>query len=380
MSLALEAMASMDVSPQELRDIEIREAWRGYHRDDVDELLERAAATIEHLEGENQQLRARVSQGGGPARAAAPPPVPKPAVVVAAPPPPIPAPAPLAAAAPVRMADTDVIQRTLVLAQQAADEAVAEARLQAQRIVGDAEAHSKDLVSRTEARATEIAESEHRKLEEDIGRLQNTRDTLNADVDALERFEQEYRDRLRRAIQAELDLLGQTSSGGLERPRLHDVELPPAKATAAATATSWAEPLAAPVADPSWSASQAGVIAAPPVVPPAPTAPPTAGVATVHIEAVPAGAAAWDPAPAGGWSDAPTAAVVDDSSELPLIDDHEAHGESLDDDAFFASLREAVRDDAPLTDGGVAGAGDDDSAFFDQDDTDEHRGLFKRRR
>jgi DivIVA domain-containing protein len=372
MSLALDAMASMDVSPQELRDIEIREAWRGYHRDDVDELLERAAATIEHLEAENQQLRARVSQGGGPARAAAP--APTPAVVVAAPPPPMPAPAPVAAAAPVRMADTDVIQRTLVLAQKAADEAVAEARLQAQRIVGDAEVHSRDLVSRAEARAAEIAESERRKLEEDVGRLQNARDTLNADVDALERFEQEYRDRLHRAMQAELDLLGQTSSAGLERPRLHDVELPPA------TTTTWAEPSAAPAADSSWSASQAGVIAAPPVAPPAPTAPPSAGAATVHIEAVPAGGAAWDPAPAGGWADAPTAAVVDDSSEMALIDDHEAHGESLDDDAFFASLREAVRDDASLTDGGVAGAGDDDSAFFDQDDTDEHRGLFKRRR
>ena len=66
-SLALTAMASMDVTPQELRDIEIREAWRGYHRDDVDELLERAAATIEHLEAEAQQLRARAQSGPPPA-------------------------------------------------------------------------------------------------------------------------------------------------------------------------------------------------------------------------------------------------------------------------------------------------------------------------
>ena len=46
-----------------------------------------------------------------------------------------------------------------------------------------------------------------------------------------------------------------------------------------------------------------------------------------------------------------------------------------DDDAFFASLREAVRDDAPLGTGQP-----EDEAFFDQDDTDEHRRLFKRRR
>jgi len=363
-SLALDAMASMDVSPQELRDIEIREAWRGYHRDDVDELLERAAATIEHLESENQQMRARFSQGGAPARAAAPAPVPTPAAVVAAPRPPTPAPAPVAAAAPAGMADTDVIQRTLVMAQKAADEAVAEARQQAQRLVGDADAHARDLVNRAETRAAEIAESERRKLEDDIGRLQNTRDTLNADVDALERFEQEYRERLRRALSAELDLLGQTPSGALERPALHDVELPPASPRVRSAVS------AVPTAAGSWSASQEGVAAAPP----------TAGAPTVHIDAVPAGDAAWDPAPAGGWGDTPTAGVIDDSAEMALIDDHEAQGESLDDDAFFASLREAVRDDAPLADGGVAGAGDDDSAFFDQEDTDEHRGLFKRRR
>jgi hypothetical protein len=111
-----------------------------------------------------------------------------------------------------------------------------------------------------------------------------------------------------------------------------------------------------------------------------PAPPPDTGAPTVHIEAVPAGEAAWDPAPAGGWGDAPTAGLVDDSGDIALIDDGEQHGDSLDDDAFFASLREAVRDDAPLNDGGVAGVGDDDSAFFDQDDTDEHRRLFKRRR
>ena len=44
----------MDVTPRELRDIDIREGFRGYNRDDVDELLERAAATIDSL---NERLR-----------------------------------------------------------------------------------------------------------------------------------------------------------------------------------------------------------------------------------------------------------------------------------------------------------------------------------
>src|SRR5688500_20237589 len=99
-------MATMDITPQELRDIEIREAWRGYHRDDVDELLERAAATIEHLEGENAQLRARGGQGGAPA------PQRQPAMAA---PTPAPAPAPVAPTPPVRTPETDAIQLTLLL-------------------------------------------------------------------------------------------------------------------------------------------------------------------------------------------------------------------------------------------------------------------------
>ncbi|MBM3661223.1 MAG: DivIVA domain-containing protein, partial [Actinobacteria bacterium] len=51
----------MDVTPQELRDIEIRESFRGYHRDVVDELLERAAATIEHLEHQIRILQERLA-------------------------------------------------------------------------------------------------------------------------------------------------------------------------------------------------------------------------------------------------------------------------------------------------------------------------------
>jgi DivIVA domain-containing protein len=349
-------MASMDVTPQELRDIEIREAWRGYHRDDVDELLERAAATIEHLEGEAHQLRSRAQSGG------APPPAPTPAPAPVAPVAPPPAPTP----APIRSADTDVIQRTLVLAQKAADEAVAEARVRAQQMVGDAEQRAQQLVSEAEASASDIAERERVKLEDEIGKLQSARDTLNADVDALEQFEHDYRDRLRSAIQAELDLLSQDTAIGA-RPALHEVELPAVSAPASWSASSTLS--AAPAASDSWSASAEGAVGA--VEPVGPEQSPEQ--ATVHIEAVAAGDAAWDPAPAGGWNETPTAAVVDDSDEYAL-DDHEGgHGDSLDDDAFFASLREAVRDDAPL-------GADDDAAFFDEEDTEEHRRLFKRRR
>jgi hypothetical protein len=267
----------------------------------------------------------------------------------------------VAAAPPIRTADTDVIQRTLVLAQKAADEAVGEARAKAQQMVREAEARAQQVVGDAEANAAAITQRERSKLEEEIDRLQSARDTLNADVDALESFEQEYRDRLRSAIEAELELLGQTASAS-DRPALHDVEVPAVAAPASWSAT----------AHESWSASAEGVVASPAAPPPSPAPPAAEPTPTVHIEAVPAAEAAWDPGPAGGWAEAPTAAVVDDSGEYPVGAD-ETHGDSLDDDAFFASLREAVRDDAPL--------GQDDSQYFsDEEDTEEHRRLFRRRR
>ena len=91
----------MDVTPQELRDIDIRESFRGYHRDEVDELLERAASTIEHLEHQIRVLQERLAsvpaQPTRPAPQAAP------------------APAPAPRPAPVPVPDSDVIQRTLTV-------------------------------------------------------------------------------------------------------------------------------------------------------------------------------------------------------------------------------------------------------------------------
>ena len=323
----------MDVTPQELRDIEIREAWRGYHRDDVDELLERAAATVERLQDEVRQAQLRAAQ-------APPPPAARPPAVT-------PPPVPERERRPPGV-DTDTIQRTLVLAQKAADDAVADARHRAQLIVAESESKAQALVSEAEANARRITETERRRLEEEIGQLTAARVTLNADVDALERFEQEYRDRLRLAINAELDALESSGHGGGDRPSLHAVHVPAPR--------SWA-------ASESWSRSSESM-----ATPPA--ALPSAGSPTVSISAVPA-PEQWDES-TGEWGEPPTASVVDDSAEHGLAAER---GDSLDDDAFFASLREAVRDDTPL------GSRESTSEhFFDAEEPDDQRKLFRRKR
>src|SRR5215210_3057770 len=186
---------AMEISPRELRDVEIRESLRGYNRDEVNDLLERAAGTIEATSDRLQQLTERLASAQSEAG---------------------------------RTRETeDVLHRTLLLAQRAADEAVAEATAKARQLLDDADIQSRRLVAESESDARRKGESERRRLEEEILDLASRRDSLLADVEALTRFEAEYRERMVRALEADLFALRSrpTTAPGT-RPETSEVELP----------------------------------------------------------------------------------------------------------------------------------------------------------
>lgn len=323
----------MDVSPQELRDTDIREGFRGYHRDDVDELLERAATTIESLAERVRQITERISE---------------------------------AETSGSRNRETEeTLQRTLILAQRTADEAVADAQKRARKLLEDAETKSRTMVTEAEATARRIAEDERRRMETDVRDLGARRDKLNTDVDALEKFESEYRERVRASLQTELDSLGHSSSESAPRPTLHEVEMPPAAPEQVAA------PRPAPAPPPAPSRSE----------PPAPSRsePPAPSVipeVPFPGDAAPSG----DVAERSGSAAMPAEAAGDEPRENGMgafVTDEPIEAEVLDDDAFFASLREAVRDDdAPLS------LQEDATSenFFDQEDEDTGKRRFRRRR
>jgi len=371
----------MDVTPQELRDIDIRESFRGYHRDEVDELLERAAGTIEHLEHQIRILQERLASGPAPQRA--PQPAPQPQQQAPAPAPaPTPAPAPVPVVTPVPVPDSDVIQRTLILAQKAADEAVAEAQAKAAQLTAESEAKAAALVSEAESTARRIAESERRRIEAEIAQLGATRDALIEDVDSLDRFSGEYRDRIRLAIEAELLHLSASNASAEPAPPRPALQTEGMNFSAAAAPSTATAPAAVP--------EPAPVTESRPVFPSEPES--TMSVEAVSVESVEvvdlAGAearepgtgsgasepqswsaagdadAAWSPEPAGGWGGAEDFAELGTSPE-------DYGGDSLDDDAFFASLRDAVRDDEPL--------GPREDGYYDED-AEGGKKLFRRRR
>src|ERR1700687_2057617 len=96
-------MTHMEITPKELRDIEIHSEIRGYSRDEVNDLLERAAASIDAANQRAPQLQERLTSAQGESG---------------------------------RTRETeDILHRTLLLAQRAADEAVAEATAKSRQML-----------------------------------------------------------------------------------------------------------------------------------------------------------------------------------------------------------------------------------------------------
>jgi cell division septum initiation protein DivIVA len=314
----------MDVTPRELRDTDIREGFRGYHRDDVDELLERAASTVEGLTERVRQLTERLSSAEGSAG---------------------------------KSRETEeMLQRTLVLAQKTADEAISEAQERARTILEESESKARNLVTEAEETSRRIAENERQRLESEVQDLSARRDALNADVEALEKYESEYRVRLRRAIESELDSLGKFTGPQRERPKLHDVNVPPPSEAIANSGRS-VSPSSPP--EPSMPTAEIGTVEP---FPKSPAEPPPPDSEPAWPAADPT---ASEPVPKPEVGSAPGLADFVPADE-PL------EPEVLDDDAFFATLREAVRDDAPL---GPRDEEDDDV----YDDDEPPRKRFRRR-
>jgi DivIVA domain-containing protein len=343
---------SMEITPRELRDVEIRAEMRGYNRDDVNDLLERAAATLEAANERLAQLGDRVnsmqSEQG-------------------------------------RTRETeDILHRTLLLAQRAADEAVAEATTKSRQMLDDAEIQSRRLVADAEAEARRKGESERRRLEEEIVELAGRRDALLADVEALTRFEAEYRERMVRALEADLFALRSrpTTAPGA-RPETSDIEVPAPKPADAPAAQAAPAPQAAPPSAPPKPAAPSG----PPTrevdvrtlfeQPSTPAKPPTAEPKPAVIVDDDAPQKPLPPRPADQPVVRPTPVTA--PGPIDLLGNDGADADVLDDDAFFATLRDAVHDDAPL------GPRDDDDPtgdhrFFDQDDDrGGFRDVFRRR-
>lgn len=179
----------MDVTAKELREGDLGESFRGYNRDEVEDLLHRAADAIEELELRVQQLGAQLAAASAASTAAV--------IDVSD----VPAPD----FAQLEAENAEKAARTLLLAQRVADEAVSDAKTQAREIVGGAEARSKKLIADAEVEVRRIHEVERVRVEHELRELEARRSELDDVVDALVGYENDYRDRLAAVIRSDLD-------------------------------------------------------------------------------------------------------------------------------------------------------------------------------
>ncbi len=182
-------MSGMDASQSaldSLRTVEFRETLKGYHRDDVDEYLEKAAVEAEGLQEQLRQSGERLRQAAeriAQLELAIEQRPEQPVAVAAEPAPP-----------------DDTLQRTLLLAQKFVDETKAESEAEAARVIAEAGAKARLLTEQAQTQATQLAAESEQRLREEIGRLEVARSKLAHDVETMTRHLESERSRLRGAL------------------------------------------------------------------------------------------------------------------------------------------------------------------------------------
>src|SRR4051812_41746224 len=154
----------MELTPQQLCEVEFSEQWRGYSRDQVDDFIERVAAAVSTLQDRLRKMTERAVRAeqraleGNEADGAA--------------------------------------RRTLVLAQRTADATVAEAKDTAARLIAQAQEEARAIILAAET-ANETMPTVEPTARAEIADLEVTRSRLQADVAALESHVTDRRARIK---------------------------------------------------------------------------------------------------------------------------------------------------------------------------------------
>lgn len=190
-----------DLTPSQISGATFRTVRKGYDPDEVEAFLAQAAAALEAAQQQATAMEARARAAVARLQEATA--AQQVAETTAAP-----APAPTE----VRFApdEAETISRTLLLAQRTADTTVAEARAEAERIAAAARAEAESTLDSTRVMSAKLlaeAKDEARKLTEEerhsaleeVDALKARREFLVGDVDQLEQFLIDQRERLRGA-------------------------------------------------------------------------------------------------------------------------------------------------------------------------------------
>jgi cell division initiation protein len=124
----------MDLTPRNIQEKQFHDQWRGYNQAEVDDFLDRVAETLDRAQRENEDLRERIQE--------------------------------LDQAMAASRDTEEMLKKTLVTAQRAAEEAIAKAKAKAEEIVTGAEARVHQTETAARERISSAQEETRRKASE----------------------------------------------------------------------------------------------------------------------------------------------------------------------------------------------------------------------
>lgn len=183
----------MDLSARDIHEKQFHDAWRGYNQEEVDDFLDRVAEAVERLRRENESLHARIRDLDQTVAASR---------------------------------DTEeMLKKTLVTAQQAAEEAIARAKAKAEDLISEADARARSTEEEAHRRIVEADEEARQKASELERDLARRRRELDERIEKLRSFEADTRNRLSAFFQQQLKAL--EALGEVEPPKFAPPSRPP---------------------------------------------------------------------------------------------------------------------------------------------------------
>jgi cell division initiation protein len=154
----------MDLTARDIHEKQFHDSWRGYNQEEVDEFLDRLADVVDRLQRENSALHARINE--------------------------------LDHAVATSRDTEEMLKKTLVTAQQAAEEAIASAKAKAEALIQEAEERTR-RANREADEKLQAADAEARRkgLEADREHTIRKRE-VDASLEKLRRFETDLKRRL----------------------------------------------------------------------------------------------------------------------------------------------------------------------------------------
>ena len=155
----------MDLTARDIHEKQFHDAWRGYNQEEVDDFLDRVAEVLDRVQRENAALQTRVNE--------------------------------LDSAVSASRDTEEMLKKTLVSAQQAAEEAISTAKAKASDLITEAEDRARRSIEEANERVENAEAEARRKTLEAEREHERRRAELDANIDRLQGLENELKNRIK---------------------------------------------------------------------------------------------------------------------------------------------------------------------------------------